>query len=180
MLWFFVPYSQDKKMFEAWDRLMNLVANPNDWVCMMDGDVMFLLSDFGHQIQEYIDRYPDTGLFTCYASRTGNKDQRLEEEMSENPDIVFHRIRAEYCRDHFKLRVKDIFKAYGHLLCIKKSTWTAIRPRVKELTRASNLFDTDTAVSAGVRKAGMKIRVMESVYVLHYYRLKDKNRNHLI
>ncbi len=180
MLWFFVPYSQNKKMFDAWDQLMNLVANPNDWVCMLDGDVMFLLSDFGHRIQEYINMYPDTGLFTCYASRTGNKDQLINGRTSDNPDIIFHRIRAEQCRDNSHLKVKDIFKAYGHLLCIKKATWTAIRPRVKELTLRSNLFDTDTAVSAAVRKSGKKIRVMESIYVLHYYRLKDKNRNHLI
>ncbi len=46
---------------------MNLVRDPNDWVCMRDGDTMFMLPNWGHQIKHYIEKYPDTGLFTCYA-----------------------------------------------------------------------------------------------------------------
>jgi len=180
MIWFFTPYSFEKKMFEAWYRYMELVIDPGDWACMMDGDTAFLLPDFGHQVQKYIDLFPDTGLFTCYASRTANKDQLLNGVNSENTDLVFHRCQAEYCRENLFPRSKDIFKAYGHLMVIQKKTWIKIRPLVKKYTQNSGLMDTDTAVSRAVRKINLKIKVMEGIYILHYYRLKDKGRGHLL
>jgi hypothetical protein len=180
MIYFFTPYSFEKKMFEAWDRYMNLVTNPNDWVCMLDGDTSFLLPDFGHQIQQYINIWPETGLFTCYASRTANKDQLPGGICSENPNLIFHRLQAEFCRKNLFPFSKDIFKAYGHLLVIQKKTWTKIQPLVKEYTKNSGLLDTDTAVSRAVRRSNLKIKVMEGIYILHYYRLKDKGRDHLL
>jgi hypothetical protein len=180
MIWFFTPYSFEKRLFVAWDRYMNLVQDENDWACMADGDTCFLLPDFGHQIRQYIDRYPETGLFTCYASRTANKDQLLNGINSENPDLVFHRCQAEYCRENLHPGAKDIFKAYGHLMVIQKKTWLKIRWLVKKYTRNSGLLDTDTAVSRAVRKNNLKIKVMEGMYILHYYRLKDKGRGHLL
>lgn len=180
MIWFFTPYSLNKKLFNAWDQYMNLVTDPNDWVCMMDGDTAFLISDFGHQIQDYINIYPDTGLFTCYASRTANKDQLFNKFSSDNPDIVFHRCQSEYCRDNFHLKTKAIFKAYGHLLVLQKKTWLKIRSRVEADTAKSGLFDVDTSVSRAIRKLKLKILLMEGIYIFHYYRLKDKGRDHLL
>lgn len=183
MLWFFTLYAQNKKMFQAWDQLMQLVPDPGDWVCMLDGDTAFLLSDFGHQIQAYIDKYRGTGIFTCYASRCANRDQLLDPnhpQSSENPSILFHRNRAESCFITRHFLVKDIFKAYGHLMVIQKQTWDAIREQVKRDTSHSGIFNTDTSVSRAVRHRKLKIKVMEGVYILHYYRLKNKGRSHLL
>jgi hypothetical protein len=180
MIYFFTPYSINKRMFEAWDACFRLVTNPADWLCMLDGDAAFLLPDFGHQLQQYIDKYPDTGIFTCYASRTSNPDQALNGINSDDPDIIKHRIIAEECYKNNHLRVKDIHKAYGHLILIRKSTWELIRPRVMQLTADSHLYNTDTAVSKAIRNNRLKIRVMEGVYILHYFRLKDKKNDHLL
>ena len=180
MIWFFTPYSFEKRLFEAWDNYMNLVTDPEDWICMMDGDTAFLLSDFGHQIKTYIHKYPDTGLFTCYASRTANKDQLLNGINSENPDIIFHRCQSEYCRDNFFLKTRIIFKAYGHLMVLQKKTWLKIKSSVKKETVKSGLFDVDTSASRAIRRLNLKIRLMEGMYIFHYYRLKDKGREHLL
>ena len=108
MLYFFTPYSFDKKLFDAIDSYMELIRNPEDWICLLDGDTAFLLPDFGHQIQSYIDSYPDTGLFTCYASRCHYSCQLYEYSDLNNADILYHRTKAEevYCR--YNGRVKEI------------------------------------------------------------------------
>jgi hypothetical protein len=105
MIYYFTPYSFSKKLFDAWDDYMDLVRNSDDWVCMMDGDTLFLLSDFGHQMEEYINKYPDTGLFTCYASRTSRPELKWSGADMSNPSLIYHRTKAEqiYAAHHGKL-----------------------------------------------------------------------------
>lgn len=123
MLWFFSPYSQTRHLAEAWDQYMALVANPADWVCMMDGDTMFLLPGWGHKIQKYIDRYPDTGIFTCYASRCHYQPQIRQGTETENTDLLYHRNQAERIDAELDGQVKLIdSKIAGHLMVMKKST----------------------------------------------------------
>lgn len=175
MIWFFTPYSFEKKMFEAWDQYMNLVPNPDDWVCMMDGDVLFLISDFGHQMQEYINKYPDTGLFTCYASRTSRTKLRWPGANMENPSVVYHAGKAEQLHKAYHGVVIDLEKlnALGYLMLIKKSTWLLIRDKVAENTAEKNILGVDTRISNAIRDAGLKQYLMKGMYVMHYYRMKN-------
>jgi len=53
MIYFFTPYAFNRKLFDAWDHYMNLVSNPQDWICMMDGDVAFFRNDFGHHMEKW-------------------------------------------------------------------------------------------------------------------------------
>jgi len=175
MIWYFTPYSFNKKLFEAWDAYMNLVQDPNDWVCMMDGDVLFLISDFGHQMQTYIDKYPETGLFTCYASRTSRPELKWKGADMNNPSIVYHRTKAEQLHAAYHGEVNDLgeLNALGYLMLIRKSTWLLIREQVKDWTTGKNILGIDTRISKAIRKTGMKQYLMRGMYVLHYYRMKN-------
>ena len=173
MIWFFTPYSFQKKLFEAWDAYMNLVQDPNDWVCMMDGDVLFLIADFGHQMQEYIDKYSDTGLFSCYASRAHRQEYIRKGVDMENPSVLYHYDQSEKCRNTLHLNVKEIGKpALGHLMLIKKATWLLIRDRVKELTAQHNILGVDVRISRAISELGMPVLLMRGIYVLHFFRIK--------
>lgn len=182
MIWYFTPYSFEKKLFEAWDDYMNLVQNQDDWVCMMDGDVLFLLSDFGHQMQTYIDLYPDTGLFTCYASRTSQKHLKWKSATMENTSIVYHRNKAEQLHKAYHGEVIDLGdqQALGYLMLIKKSTWSAIRELVAEWTVEKDILGVDRRISKAVQNAGLKTYLMKGMYVLHYYRMKNGSKDKLI
>lgn len=173
MIWFFTPYSFEKKMFEAWDSYMNLVQDPNDWACMMDGDVLFLIADFGHQMQEYIDAFPDTGIFTTYASRA-HRDEFMRRGCDmENPSILYHFDNAEKCRNTLHLKVKTVAKpALGHVMLIKKATWLKIRDRVQELTSDKKILGVDVRISRAVTELGMPVLLMRGMYVLHFFRMK--------
>ena len=65
MIWFFTPYSFEGNLFDTYDRYFSFVKNTEDWVVLTDGDTFFFYSNFGHIIQNCIERYPDTGFFTA-------------------------------------------------------------------------------------------------------------------
>ncbi len=172
MLWFFNPYSFNKKLFEAWDQYMNLVRDPNDWVCMRDGDTMFMLPDWGHQIKHYIEKYPDTGLFTCYASRCHYQPQIRLGTDTESTDLLYHRSHAQKIYDELYGKVKEMDRRIaGHLIVMKKSTWTLIRNDVEYTSRSKNILGIDTKISNAILKKEMKIRLMRGIYLLHYLRM---------
>lgn len=173
MIWYFTPYSFEKKLFDAWDAYMNLVQDPNDWVCMMDGDVLFLIADFGHQMQEYIDKYPDTGLFSTYASRAHRQEYIRKGSDMENPSILYHYDQAEKCKNTLHLKVKTIDKpALGHIMLIKKATWLLIRDRVKEITEGHKILGIDVRISRAISEMNMPVLLMRGIYVLHFFRMK--------
>lgn len=173
MIYFFTPYSFEKKLFDAWDAYMNLVKDENDWVCMMDGDVLFLIADFGHQMQEYINQYPDTGIFTTYASRAHRQEFIRKGSDMNNPSILYHFDQAERCRSTLHLKVKPLAKpALGHVILIKKSTWLLIRDKVKALTLNKKILGVDVNVSRAVSELNMPVLLMRGIYVLHFFRMK--------
>ena len=182
MIWFFTPYSWDKKLFEAWDQYMDLVKNPEDWVCMMDGDVLFLLADFGHQMQQYIDKYPDSGLLTTYASRAHRNEYIRKGCDENNPSILYHYDNAVKCHKTLHLQVKPLQKpALGHVILIKKSTWLKIRDRVSQLTSDAKILGVDVRISRAIAELGMPQLLMRGIYVLHYFRFKHgKNQRDIL
>jgi GT2 family glycosyltransferase len=185
MIWFFTPYSFNKKLFEAYDACMNLIANPDDWVCFTDGDTAFLLPNFGHQVKTYTERYPDTGLFTCYASRCHYQEQIRRGTDTENRDILYHRNQAEAVYLQLNGTVKEMDRRIaGHLMVIQKKTWTLIRPEVarKVAEQQKQILGVDTKISNAILASGLKIRLMRGIYILHYLRLKEgyKHTNHLV
>lgn len=176
MIWFFTPYSFNKKLFEAIDQYMNLVANPEDWVFIADGDTAFLRSDFGHQIKNYIEKYPDTGLFTCYASRCHNSRQVRKGTEMNNPNIIYHKNRAEETYKLFDGQIKEInHRISGHLWGIQKKTWVKICPEVakKVVTQDKKILGVDTKISNAIMNHGLKIRLMRGMYIFHYLRLVE-------
>lgn len=181
MIWFFTPYSFEKKLFDAWDQYMNLIDDPEDWACMMDGDVFFFHRNFGHILQQYIDKYPDTGIFSCYASRTGGSWMLPPNNIKNNINILRHKRMADSIFRKHHLQVIDLNKkVHGHLMLIKKATWLQIRDSVKEQTKENKILGIDVRVSNKVLKIPKKIRLMKGVYIFHYYRLDNEGRTTLL
>jgi GT2 family glycosyltransferase len=181
MIYFFTPYSFEKKMFHAWEQYMNLLGD-DDWAVMMDGDIMFFQANFGHIVKEYIDKYPDTGLFTCYASRSGTGYMMPPGAKVAGHNIMIHQLKAKQLEKANHLQVQEIKKRVtGHFMAMKKSTWNKIYEDAKERCKDFNVLTVDTEISHAILAAGLKIRLMKGLYVYHYYRLAegDKRKNEL-
>jgi hypothetical protein len=175
MIYFFTPYSFEKKLFEAYDHYMNLVRNPDDWVCFTDGDTAFLRPDFGMMIRNYTDKYPDTGMFTSYASRCHYQFQMIKGgAYLSDPSILTHKELADEAAGSYPLGINECNRRIaGHLMLIRKSTWLRIREKVKTRCADRKILGIDTRISYAVLNAGLKIRIMKGIYILHYLRMKE-------
>ena len=183
MIYFFTPYSFQKKIFEAWDAYMDLVQDKNDWVCLMDGDVAFLRSDFGSHMQEYISKFPDTGIFTCYVSRSRTSWMMPTNHIFADPNILHHKEKAEWHYKNQHLEVTDINRRIiGCLMLMKKSTWLLIREKVAAKCITKEILSVDSIISLEVIAHGLTIRLMKGMYIFHYYRHLEgaDSKNHLL
>jgi hypothetical protein len=183
MIWFFTPYSFEKRLFDAWDKYMNLIQDKEDWACMMDGDVAFFRNDFGHHIREYIDKYPGFSLFSCYASRSGTDWMLPKDHQFSSQDIIVHKKLAEKYFVEQHLGITDLNnRVTGHLMVIQKKTWLNIRDEVKRISSDRTLLGVDTIISRQVLATGGKVGLMQGIYVFHYYRHLEgrSNKSHLL
>lgn len=179
MIWYFTPYSIQKDFGKAYNEYANLVTNPEDWICFVDGDSQFLTSNFGHQIEEYVSVYPDTGIFTCYTNRVGNLEQCYNNRINEDSNILNHKRIALQLQKEKRLHVKELTKPIsGMLMVIRKSVWDKINGSPEE----KGILGIDNHISQRVLNEGLKIRLMEAVYLFHFYRLDTgvHNKGHLI
>jgi hypothetical protein len=182
MIYYFTPYSLNKKLFEAYDDCMALLKD-DDWACFLDGDTLFFESNFGHQVQEYVEKYPDTGLFTCYSSRCGYGYMVPPGTMQDSDSIIYHRKRSKEIYQKYHLQVLELNQHIaGHLMCIKKNTWMQIREDLMRVTDGANLLGVDTQITNKMLKHGFRILLMQGIYLMHYYRLMEgkKYKDHLM
>lgn len=174
-----VPYAHSGKLYDAYKDAFNRVGE-NDWVCFLDADVAFLeTSDIGHVLGEYIEKYPDTGIFTCYASRCHYECQRRKKYDMANPDIAYWAKATLETKKELHLQVTPIKRRIaGHLIMMQKSTWTKILPRLdrKLKQQPKKILGFDTKLSWAVLISGFDIKLMQGVLVFHYLRmLSGKN-----
>lgn len=178
MIYFFSPYSFEKNIGKAYNEYFNLVQD-DDWVVLFDGDTMFLQSNYGEIIQEYIYAYPDVGLFSCRTNRVGNVAQLHNGLFSEDSDIKNHREIAKntYINNRLKLtQVKKVIS--GMFFAVKKSTWRSVGGFPED-----GMMGVDNRFSFRVMKSGRSVMLMDALYIFHYYRLCEGGKsykNHLI
>jgi len=173
MIYFFTPYSFNLKLLDAIASCMNLLQ-PDDWAVLLDGDTMFLQPDFGHRIDKHIETHPEAGLFTCYASRCHYSIQVPPGVDMENDSIRYHKLVANSLAANKAGQFIEINRRIaGHLMVIRKSTWSRILPTIQRTARDQKVLGVDTKISKAVLATGLKILLMEDIYVLHYCRLAE-------
>jgi len=182
MVHYFIPFAIDKKLFHAFDYYMSLVPDHDAWICFVDGDTAFLRPDWGRVIEEYVKKYPDTGLFTCYASRCHYEYQRPAGADQQRDSILYHKEIVDLVAEGKYDATIIPARIAGHLMVIKKSTWIKIRETVAITARAKNVLGVDTKISNAILASGMKIRLMKELYIFHYLRMKEglDYKDHLI
>jgi len=174
MIWFFTPYAHDKNFVTAIDKHFALVTNPEDWVVIMDGDTAFLRPDFGNVIKHYTEQFPKTGLFTCWASRCHYSCQVPPNVNMDSDSILYHRNIADQLSATYRGAAQILNrKIAGHLMVIKRSTWTLIREQVFALAASKHILGVDTKISKAILKNNLRIILMKELYLFHYLRLKE-------
>ncbi len=165
-------------MGKAYNEAFKLIGE-DDWLCVTDWDVLLLLPETITHLHEYVNRYPTTGIFTCFGSRShvNSRYQMLPQGCSENDKLT----------DHIQIaraQIKELYKVTeipnhisGFLMMISKATWNKYK-----FTEDMKCLGVDNHYSKIILDAGLKILRMDGVYVKHIYRLETnvKDTTHLL
>lgn len=167
-IWYFKPYAEDKDLGRAYNEYCQLVGD-NDWICLMDGDSMFLRSNYGHIIRRYIDAYPECALFVPVTNRVGKGSHCYQGKRSENPDMSHHKRIADSLCESTQVKSMDHVR-YPSMPCFifSKKTWKT----VGGFDQTGRILGVDVRFSKKVMATGRAYR-MEGLYLLHYYRLNE-------
>lgn len=164
-IWYSNPYSTEKNIGKALNEFCALVPD-DDWICLQDGDMMYLTPDWGKQIQDVITSIDDSyGLIGCMTNRLARNVQRLG-DIDDNHDILYHYEIAKDLKEKHYGAVEDVTsKRYiaGMFMLFPKKVWN--KTKFKE-----NNIAFDDYFSKSVIKNGYKLGLMKGLYVYHFYR----------
>lgn len=160
------PYDLQKNLGKAYNEAMVMIPE-GDAACLKDIDTCFLHPTQPAIINEYISVF-DTAVLTCYTNRvsTLSVPQLLNGSPDDSADMRLHieraRLQLELKRQYTPI-TRDIS---GFLLVLTKQMWKRF-----PFPETGAALGVDTIWNREVRKAGVQILRMDSVYVWHSYRL---------
>ena len=172
-----IPFRGDKNLGKAYNDAFECTMD-DDWICLIDHDVMFLTSDAILILEEYTKKYPDTGIFTCFTNRLHvlSKDQLLGGKVCESHDIKFHKQLAYHQKVHLFNVTEINHEIGGFLMLVSKKTWDDVK-----FNEDMKCLGVDNDYSWRVMAKGKRILRMDGVYVYHQYRIDDvTDKTHLL
>lgn len=160
------PFSTSKNIGLEYNNTINDL--PDDcYVCLTDGDVMFLTPEWGNQIEAIIKANPDYDLITCMTNRIGLPDCLINSEFYEDGMIGHIKTAMNRWSLHgTELKQTDV--APGMLMIFHKSLW-----HKHKFTEKNIKFDRQ--FSRDVISGGGKIGVAQGLYIFHLYRWGHKD-----
>lgn len=171
MIFYFAPFDSEKNIGRSHNQHCEIVPNAEDWICITDSDVLFLLPDTKKQIEDIIRKHGSTfQVFGCLTNRIASPHQRINHPNAfENTDISFHKYIA---KDRQVLSYEDILETdmniAGFLMVFQKKTWDKYR-------FSDNSIRFDSEFTDKVKADGGRLAIMRGVYVFHDYRLGHDN-----
>ena len=169
------PFARDKNLAKAYNETFSRCPD-DDWLCLIDHDTMFLTSDAIHIMYDYVEKFPETGLFTAFCNRIHPlaQDQLFFGTPSDDFDVKNWAYRARI-QSKSETKVTEIKRTIsGFLMLVHKCVWNSIK------FRGLGCLGVDNNFSADVLDSGRKIYRMDRVVVWHSYRIENiKDKSHL-
>lgn len=177
-VWYSNPFSVEKNIGKALNEFCELVPD-GDWICLQDGDMMYLTPDWGKQIHDAIKLHGSKfGLIGCVTNRLGRPIQRIGEMDNDHNILNHYQTAIQLSKEHYAV-VDDVTKKKyiaGMFMLFPKEVW-------KRVKFAENNIAFDDQFSQDVRRKGYKLGLMKGLYVYHAYRIwsdnPSKDRQHL-
>lgn len=168
---YITPFAADKNIGKSYNEAISELSD-DCFVCIRDGDTMFLTPDWGKQIEEIILANPDYSLITCMTNRIGNDKQSVN-TMFHEFDLNKHHQEAVSRSKALRTEVIPHTICPGMLMIFHKSLWQEIKFEEKTI-----FFDK--RFSEAVIKSGRKIGLATGLYLLHLYRWgQDKPKDYI-
>lgn len=153
--------------------IRQLNADQNDFICLLDHDVMFLRHDSKRQLEEILET-TDYDVLGTATNRLAMQHQLVltfeGESVFNNTDIKFHyRIANKLHEANYGkvFQIADILAAF--CLCFRVSTWQKLGGFHENSLQFDSLF------SCAARSLKMKMGICTGIYCFHAYRLMSSN-----
>lgn len=175
MIYYFAPFNSDKHIGKSHNEHCELVQNDDDWICITDSDVLFLLPDTKKQIEAVISRHGENyKVYGCLTNRIASPHQRLGvPDLFDSTDIMIHKRMAKLCQDHYTMVTETDKNIAGFLMIFQKKTWNRYK-------FSDNSIRFDSEFTDKVKADGGRLGIMQGVYVFHDYRLGHDNPTYYI
>lgn len=161
------PYALDRNIGREYNEEIALLPG-DDWVCIVDHDVMFLEPHTKDIIAKIVQSGTEYKLLSCYTNRLGTIPGQLHEgRRSEDPDVRSHIAIAKGRRGLYGMQVEEYDGPVAGMLMLMP-VWLAKEIRFVEGTY--NDVNFDIHFTQCVRNRGHKVGLMKGVYVFHLYR----------
>lgn len=173
---FIHPFALDKKYGRELNRCVAMIPD-GQWICIMDLDTMILSHKQIPIMYEYIERYPDVGLFLATSNRSGSHNkQRYQNVISKNSDISYWLMKVDEIVPTYKIHAPIKNFISGHLMLFKKDLWN-----INKFDENLDVLGVDRTFAQGVLDNGKQIGIMEDILIWHTYRLLtgSLNKDHL-
>jgi len=160
------PYSTSKNIGKAInDNIRQLNPNDEDWLVLIDHDVLFLLPDTKARLERILST-TNYDILGCVTNRLAMPYQCVQ-GMFDETDIRKHIEVAQILES-------DEVQPYMHILaafclCFQVKTWRKLGGF------AENSIQFDTTFSLMAEKSGLKKGLMTGVYLFHAYRMWSDN-----
>ena len=165
-IWYITPFSTDKNIGAEYNAQIARIPQ-EDWVCIRDGDTIFLTPEnqWGKQIEDIVQKAAGKyDLIGCITNRLRSTSQLYQNIFSGDHNMLNHgRIAKElYETKYDAIRINKTPVA-GLFMLFPRKTWDRVKFKEK--------CDTfDTHFGKELLKKGGKIGIAEGVYLYHWYR----------
>jgi GT2 family glycosyltransferase len=177
-IYYSIPYDVNKNMGKYYNDFMKLLPDDDDYACFVDGDTIFTTSNYGHIINDVINKYPYVGCFTSVTNRVNCKWQIAEHIDVDDNDMQYHREFGKYMQDTYGSDCDDVTNnslMSGFLILLKKDTWKKIGGFLE-----NGMLGVDNDMHNKIQKCGEKMYIMKGIYLYHWYRYPNYgNISHL-
>jgi len=173
-LFTFIAYNTEGNLGKAYNECVELLDD-DDWFFFLDHDATFVQRDWYKKVKEIIEKYPQYDLFTTPMNRCGSPYQLIQGVDKNNHDIRYHREIGKVLFNIEGEEVVDITKSSllsGVTIIGQKKGWDKIGGA------KDGFLGVDNDIHAKYRDHGMRVGLIRSLYVYHWYR-GDGDTSHL-
>jgi hypothetical protein len=168
MIYYFTPFIKGN-LGEAYNHYCNLVPEDDDWITVMDGDIMQLHTNWGEIWKQVLLNNNEAGIVTCLTNRaTKDNIDQVCLDMYDETDILKHKTFANHILKHNSGKIKKMTNLFlsGYFFSFKKSTWKQVGGFNDGILHVDKKFYLKV-------KAIKDCVVAQDFYVLHYYRMLE-------
>lgn len=162
-----IPYTSDKNLARAYN--WEVHNSHSDYIVFCDRDIWFPYPFFGQQIEQIIQHHGDA-VYTCLTNRVNCDWQRVDFK-GDDKDHAWY---ADQLAINQGLRVADHTNSQlmsGFLIAFPVKYW-------KDLSEDGDLLGIDNMIHKMAVAQGLKVLLMQGVYVWHYYSGFDGANGH--